>query len=823
MDIQKIVDSNKALGINTVFYYDNNGVLGCCEDGTIYLNRAYSNDFEKINKHEVLHFFEDSKQFKGIKKIIFDILGEKINSIRDQYYLKYNLLYSEEEIKNGVLDNEIAIDIMIHNGDFPIDVNDYIDNAYESIIDKKESVSLTNKGRKYLSLNVSNDIKNRYSESSKWDLLFANEYYKGKEKPSGKDRYSRIKTDSFLAWLQIGRYWLEDFKIDEKDNKELIRMLDSQIASCNSKGEFDKANELKNNYEESLAKLANRITWDLVRQYNDIRINLENSSKYSDSFKYLILNETLTKTYRYEKGNRIVDKRVMHKTILPHMLLNEYILDEIYSNIDNYNNFTDLYFDSLEKYHNEILNKDNVIFNRSSDGYWIRFESNEKGSDELEKNAYNLANLIANTPWCTRKNPKYWIEDGREFYVFVDNGKRPHVAVAVKDGVIEEVRGIKGEGDQEIEDEYRQLTIDFLKNNKNIVNAEKWLKKEERNYRLSRYVSKIKNNIFLDAELKDLVKDLNETEILTHGQINSHELELVDLISKDEIIRNKIFKVDPNAKRVIKIVEEIERNNRILNYYKKIENNTLTKEDLSQVYKDIRYEFYEYRHVENQNKLIDIINKTDNLLKTETAKRLNCRTDEVYIGDIRASEYFFKNDTKVFPYKYVLGTANFVHARDADVSKLKHVFGGLLLTFGENIDFSSLERVDKDIEAIDCKNVAFDSLEFVGGKLDAWKADCEFPKIKIIKGDARFEWYLRKDVNSLEYVGGNLTLGHVIKNMNKLKEVKGTIEFDRDMNEIEDLPSLEICEELYYCPDKIKEKFERDRTLGCFVKKAIKR
>ena len=136
---EDIVLSNKKLGIKTVFLNEENGVLGYTENGVVYLNEFYNEDLELINKHEVLHLFEDSKQFLGVKKIVFDMLGEKeLNRLRNEYYFKYCGLYNEEQIKKGMLDNEIAIDIIISNGVFNLPMNDYIEDAYGAIVSKKK-------------------------------------------------------------------------------------------------------------------------------------------------------------------------------------------------------------------------------------------------------------------------------------------------------------------------------------------------------------------------------------------------------------------------------------------------------------------------------------------------------------------------------------------------------------------------------------------------------------------------------------------------------------------------------------------------------------
>ena len=66
MAIRDIVLENNKLGINTVFYNDDNGALGYCENDTIFLNEFYDEDtLRLVNRHEILHFYENSKNLRG--------------------------------------------------------------------------------------------------------------------------------------------------------------------------------------------------------------------------------------------------------------------------------------------------------------------------------------------------------------------------------------------------------------------------------------------------------------------------------------------------------------------------------------------------------------------------------------------------------------------------------------------------------------------------------------------------------------------------------------------------------------------------------------
>ena len=62
MNKEEIVLYNKSLGIETIFSSDIL-TLGFTQNNTIYLNDNYQN-LEQINRHEILHLYENTTQFK---------------------------------------------------------------------------------------------------------------------------------------------------------------------------------------------------------------------------------------------------------------------------------------------------------------------------------------------------------------------------------------------------------------------------------------------------------------------------------------------------------------------------------------------------------------------------------------------------------------------------------------------------------------------------------------------------------------------------------------------------------------------------------------
>ena len=821
MNKEDIILSNEKLGIKTIFFNENNGILGYTENGVIYLNEFYD-DLELANKHEILHLFEESKQFLGAKKIIFDLLGEKeLTRIRNEYYLKYSGLYSEEEISKGILDNEIAIDIIIGNGIFSLPINDYIVDAYTTITSKKEGLKLTSEGKRYLSLNVSKNTATRYSELSKWDLLFASKYYDGKEKPTGEGRYAKIGYDAVGAWydLRYSKHYA-DFYIKTEGNPYLERRFSEIVATYKAKGDYEELNKLSNNKDESLTSLSSDYRKNLYSQFLSLS-KLLDDSEYEYSFKYLILNEALTKTYRYEKGNRIVDKREKNKTILPLMLVNEFILKEIHDNIDKYRNFTDLYFDALDKYNNEFLKNRNVNFNSSELGCWIKFNQGKEGTSSFIKDSQDLGNLISDTPWCTRKSPENQLKDG-DFYVFVDSFGKPRIAVQLVGNSINEVRGIKGDGDQEIEDEYRHIALDFLKKNISVEGARIWMEKEERNQRLQEFLTKIRTNTLNEFDIEDLVNTLNMRESKVHGDINSNEKKLIKEISLNKAVRDRISRHSGQAKKVLRLIDEIERNYRMADCYKKIEEGTLKIEDCKHLYEDLLYEFDKREYHENQKNLIQLVNNTDNVFKQFMANEYGCKPNEIYIGRLENNNIPFENG--VCPLKIIIGEVGLSSAKDLNLSNLEYVKGSLKIYTSNTVNLSSLSRVDGLVDIIDNRNIDMSGLEMVNGNLKVFKfIDSDMSNIRIVNGNALFDFFGgMEEYKNLEEILGDLQISHVTKKMDKLKVVKGNLIWDKYCK-IEALPSLEICGDLIGVPIKIMAELRYDEENHRYVKNANKR
>lgn len=825
MNIDKVIADNAKFGIKTVVFNDDNGILGYTENGIIYLNQYYSNDIELANKHEILHLFEDSKQFEMIKKMILIIYGDDIDKLRKEYYLKYNMLYSKEQIEQGILDNEIVIDIMIGNGKFTKKLEDFIKNAYQTIIENKEEIKLTSKTRKYLNLNMSINDKRRYFLLDKWDKIFASNFYNGKSKPNGPNKENIIKEDAKKAYDNLASLSLKDFSINTDNNPIINRRLKEIIDNHKRNGNYQLAKDMESNYTYNLNLLANEISKYLYASYKNI-INLLENGNYSDSFKYLILKETLDKTYRYEQGKRIVDKRNLHDDINSHMLLNEYILNELYTKVDVDLKFSDLYFDILESYQALTSKKDETSFETGELGQWIRFGGHLQKNQAFYTQVGKLATLVNNTPWCTKKDPAYWIQPGYEFYVFVDFKGKPHIAVSIDNGTLREIRGVKGESDQEIEDEYRGVAIEFLQNHNNLKNADVWYKKEMRNDRLYDYLMSIKKNILKDSELKDMVKDLNDTEDLIHiGGTNSHELELLVIIKTNKELQNRVIKLLKEDDKLYKFIEKANWNERILTYIEKIKNNSLKEIEYRDVLNDIQCVYDDVECNDNLKRLIELINTTDNDFKKNIAiESCKCDPSELFIGPIDCREIFNNTGITTIPYSYVIGSISAHDIMNFDFPNLKYISGSIDLSRSENINMPRLNIVGENLILLESDKINLESLMYVDGDINAYSSNVNMPSLESVNGSLDLDASTIDNLSSLVSIYGDLIIGSAeIKIFESLKFVKGNIAFGKYTKQECEMPLLEHFGTCENPPNNIIDSYRYDSKMECYIKVGKKR
>ena len=530
MTNKEIEAFNKTFGIETVFYYDDKSICGYEENNTIYLNLNSKKDLKNVNMHELLHFFEETEMFNRIKERVIKRLKKNniFDELKEEYELKYFGIYSLDEIEKGIIDNEIVIDVLV--GDFPYFKKEELEDLCKEILkaEKKETDS-----RRYLILNMNNNIRNM--NISKWEKIFASNYYKNKNYDGNTPAFPNnnkeqvIKEDIEKELNKLYNLDKDTFKIS-LDSQSLIREYESELKALEQRGEKDKANYIRNNKTKALEELSNIYSEKLYEEYKHI-VDFIKNANYEDAFKAIMLRETLLKVYKKDDDKVIVKQRKLNETIEGHMLLNEKVLNVIHNNLDTYENFKELYYAGVAEFNNVVRETSEITLknvNTYGMGKWIKFDGRASDSKNYAENVLKLKTLVQDTPWCTKTLASTQLEQG-DFYVFIDNDNKPHIAVKMNGNEIDEVRGIKNGNAQELEEEYRDVAISFLENNKDIKNGKNWLDKEEWNKRLIRYSKEIEDGTFNSEETPKLIEDLLHSDYRSHFGTNSNLEELKKL------------------------------------------------------------------------------------------------------------------------------------------------------------------------------------------------------------------------------------------------------------------------------------------------------
>ena len=414
MTNKEIETFNKTFGIETVFYYDDKSICGYEENNTIYLNLNSKKDLKNVNMHELLHFFEETEMFNKIKERVIKRLKENnvFDELKEEYELKYFGIYSLDEIEKGIIDNEIVIDVLV--GDFPYFKKEELEDLCKEILkaEKKETDS-----RRYLILNMNNNIRNM--NISKWEKIFASNYYKNKNYDGNTPAFPSnnkeqvIKENIEKELNKLYNLDKDTFKIS-LDSQSLIREYESEIKALEQRGEKDKANYIRNNKTKALEELSNIYSEKLYEEYKHI-VDFIKNANYEDAFKALMLRETLLKVYKKDDDKVIVKQRKLNETIEGHMLLNEKVLNVIYNNLYTYENFKELYYAGVAEFNNIIKDTSEITLKNANTygmGKWIKFDGRASDSKNYAENVIKLKTLVQDTPWCTKTLASSQLEQG---------------------------------------------------------------------------------------------------------------------------------------------------------------------------------------------------------------------------------------------------------------------------------------------------------------------------------------------------------------------------------------------------------------------------
>ena len=708
MTNKEIERFNRTFGIETVFYYDDEMVCGYEENNTIYLNLNSNKELKKVNMHELLHFYEETEVFKEIKERIISSLKEnkEFEKLKEEYELKYFGIYSPEEIEKGIIDNEIVIDILV--GDYPYFKEEELENLCNEILksEKKET-----ENRRYLILNMNNNIRNM--SLSKLEKIFASNYYGNKNYDGNTPMFPNdnkvqiIKEDIEKELNKLYNLKKEDFKID-LDSPSLIREYESELKALEQRGEKAKADHIRNNKTNALEELSNIYSEKLYEEYKHI-VDFIKGANYEDAFKVLMLRETLLKVYKKDDNKVIVKPRKLNETIEGHMLLNDTVLKVIYNNLDTYENFKELYYAGVAEFNNVVKEASEITLenvNTYGKGRWIKFDGRTSDSKNYAENVIRLKTLVQDTPWCTKTLASSQLEQG-DFYVFVDNSNKPHIAVKMNGNEIDEVRGIKNGNAQELEEEYRDVALSFLENNKEIQNGKEWLDKEEWNKRLIEYNKKIDEGTFKSEECGKLMEDLLHKDYRSHLNENSNLEELKSKLSK---IKKSLAEYYNCTEEEICTGDYIPKEETTCPYKIILENADFgysNVTDLGDLQIIVGNTYFASSKVTNLGNLQSI--------GGDAGFGYSSITDLCNLKSIGGRAYFCCSDlTSLGNLKSIGGSANFESSKVTNLGNLQSIEGNASFDYSSIIDLGNLQSIGRNASFSNSKVTNLGNLQSIG-------------------------------------------------------------------------------------------------------------
>ncbi len=591
---------------------------------------------------------------------------------------------------------------------------------------------------------------------------------------------------------------LENFKIDVENNQYLDNFFKNEINLLKLNGNDEL---VQKNLKNSIAIKTEYADFFAKKQLDDYKniLNILSNSQYCDSFKCLILNEILNKYYHTDFSSNnpkmIVEKRMPNQTIYDLLYLSKEMLDYIYFNAQNYSNFKKLYFDAQIKNQKNLQNLnvvDTKYFNTYGKGKWLKFDSKINNGGNFNQNLAFLKSIVIDTPWCTNTLANKQLSDS-DFYIFVDNDNKPHIAIKIKGNFVEEVRGIQNGNAQELENYYRDVAIDFLKNNKNLTNGKKWLDKEEWNARLVEYNKKINDGSFKKDLILKLFDDLLKTDNDVHGDFpNSNLLELKKSLKKVDYLIAEYFNC---SKEQVYFGNYNSLNEEVCPYAVIIGNanfsNTTSVDDLIYVLKDV----YCYSSkLKNLGKL-KTINGNANFSKSKIQSLGNLTSIK---GNANFSDSEISDLGDLISIK---GDANFSNTNLKNLGKLMFIGGEAIFTGSSIKRLNNLMRIGGSANFSQSMIEMLDSLEYIGGNANFKQTkNINLGSLKTIKDGAYFQHSKITDLYNLEYIGGFADFSYSdITDFGRLSTIEGSADFESA--KATDLGNINVIRKVLFAKD----------------------
>ena len=499
-------------------------------------------------------------------------------------------------------------------------------------------------------------------------------------------------------------------------------------------------------------------------------------SSLPEGFKYLLLEAVMTHNYDANLGK--FQKRTS-RTIRNLMPFDEGAVAQLA--MSESDNLLKDYVEILIENSKKVIDAHTIKTDKDG-GKWLKFDGEKTNPDTLKVEATALAQLVADTPWCT-KDAAYDQLQGGDFYVYVtgpdSNGKfSPRIAVRMYEDRIGEVRGVAS-GSQDIETDMLPIAEDFMKN-------------ELANNGGQRYLDSIIYNKLV-LMMREKLKSEKLTEQLIIG---------VNRVIQDERKYSVDYGENGNVERLKRDLKKKLSNPNELSDELIVEVNGKKRSTAANGYRELR----PWTKILVQGNVHESDLDIDQGLK---ASDLNGIT--TLIGDFVATDELpvLPNLTRVIGNVYIVsGPGNLMN--------IKEITGTLKIGDGANvIKFGSLGN---NIESVGGLTIGFNadieslgSLQFINGEISmpvvkvegsVFQGLKDLGQLKSIEGSNGGNRILMHNsvekIEGLEYVEGDLSLkGKNIKSLGSIKTVTGRLsgilnpKFE-SLGELEEVGALDI-------------------------------
>lgn len=651
--------------------------------------------------------------------------------------------------------------------------------------------------------------KNKYKKfgiEDKWEVFTGDTNPKLLNKATNKDTFvQNVNQMLDVFYNNIPNFVLSDIKSKgiDKTIKDEISAMRRQGADISKEREEATINNPKER-ENLLKTFSNAQTQELQGWVNYLKDN----DAYSPAFKYAIFKEVLSKNYDLAKDE--IKKRD-DKSIRGITPLHPSALGRLYNEFKftGKNDLLKIY----EKIRAEEVKKELDYKNakKTSEGKWVKFNSEKADPENFDKNVSDLSALVCNTNWCTKTGAREQLAKG-DFYVYLSGKENtPRVAIRMEDNRVAEVSG-REEG-QYLEPDMIPVADEFLTTELKEAEGEQWIKSNKFNKALVKINEIVDKRGNLEEITEQDVADIYENVDLKDNRyrINKNWTDF-----NENLMRSSLFQV----------VADRFKSNLAKKYNVKKENIALDPYKLNNNKKEIEL-YYDYDYMVEGKKragldteylhtpvpldlgtpgktypnLKYIITKEIDLYTEEVLKHTalipvesldNLKTIQVKLLWIADNNKSFKSFGTLEKIEGDLGIGS--NTSINNLGKLKEITGDLSIRNKDNLkSLGDIEKIGGELQIINGAITTFGKLKEVGLLyLRDNPAPIEMPSLKEVKGRVAITDTNIKSLQKIEKIRGDLVLSFTdFEDLGALKYVGGDVNISNTGDKLLSLGKLE--------------------------------